>query len=138
MRSVNKIIIHCSATAEGREVTVKEIDAWHRARGYNGIGYHYVIYLDGTIHVGRPEERVGAHCKGYNSESIGICYIGGLNKKGQPEDTRTPEQKESLLKILKELRLKYPQARIFGHRDFAPKDCPCFEAQLEYEKAFSQ
>lgn len=134
MRRINKFIIHCSATPEGRNFTVKDIDKWHRDRGFSKIGYHYVIYLDGSIHKGRDESKIGAHCLGLNARSIGICYIGGLTEDGKtPKDTRTEAQKESLIKLLKELREKYPSAEIYGHRDFANKACPCFDAKTEYK-----
>ena len=134
MRAINKIIVHCSATPEGRVVTVEDIDKWHKQRGFNKIGYHYVIYLDGTIHFGRKEEEIGAHCLGYNTNSIGVCYIGGLAKDGKtPKDTRTGAQKEALLTILKKLKARYPKASIHGHREFATKDCPCFDAKTEYK-----
>ena len=133
MRKITDIIIHCSATAEGKFFTVADIDRWHRQRGFAQIGYHYVIYLDGTIHKGRPIELVGAHCQGHNSHSIGICYIGGLAKDNKtPKDTRTPEQKAALLKLLKELKSEFPTAIIRGHRDFAAKACPSFDATKEY------
>lgn len=134
MREINKIIVHCSATPEGKEYTVADIDSWHKQRGFNKIGYHYVIYLDGSVHTGREEKEVGAHCKGYNSNSIGVCYIGGCDSTGKKaKDTRTDAQKESLLTLLKELKGKYPQATIYGHRDFANKDCPSFDAKNEYK-----
>lgn len=85
MRKIKEIIIHCSATREGRDYTVADIDRWHRERGFFCIGYHFVIYRDGSIHVGRSVEEVGAHCKGHNTVSIGVCYIGGLSKDGKPE-----------------------------------------------------
>lgn len=134
MREIKKIIIHCSATKEGVNYTVEDIDLWHRRRGYSCIGYHYVIYLDGSIHYGRPEYRVGAHCKNHNIDSIGICYIGGLDKDGKPKDTRTPEQKKALITLIKRLKGQYRNNKItvYGHRDFANKDCPCFDAKTEY------
>ena len=134
MRTINEIIVHCSATPEGRNVTVKDIDTWHRQRGFRCIGYHYVIYLDGSVHVGRPESQVGAHCLGHNSHSIGVCYIGGVAKDGKtPKDTRTDAQKESLIKLIKELKAKYPKATVHGHREYANKACPCFDAKSEYK-----
>lgn len=134
MRNINKIIVHCSATPEGRVVTVKDIDDWHKQRGFTKIGYHYVIYLDGTIHMGRKEEEVGAHCLGYNAGSIGVCYIGGLAKDGKtPKDTRTEAQKEAMLALLKKLKARYPKAGIYGHCNFASKACPCFDAKAEYK-----
>lgn len=132
-RDIKEIIVHCTATPEGRNVTVEDIDKWHKQRGFAKIGYHYVIYLDGGVHVGRPESLIGAHCLGHNSISLGICYVGGLDKDGNPCDTRTPAQRESLLKLIRELVIKYPDARIYGHRDFAQKACPCFDAKEEYK-----
>lgn len=127
MRKITEIIIHCSATPEGRDYTVQDIDRWHRERGFKGIGYHFVIYRDGSIHAGRSKDQIGAHCTGHNSCSIGVCYIGGLGK-----DTRTPQQKDSMLQLLKQLKREFPNAKIYGHKDFAPKDCPCFDATAEY------
>lgn len=132
MRKINFIILHCSATKEGVSVTVNDIDRWHKERGFAKIGYHFVVYLNGSIHNGRPIEEIGAHCKGRNSDSIGICYVGGLDKSGKPKDTRTPAQKEALLKLLKALKEKFPDVEIRSHRDFANKDCPCFDATNEY------
>lgn len=133
MRTINKIIIHCSATPEGRKTTVKDIEAWHKERGFNQIGYHYVIYLDGSIHTGRPEQVVGAHCLGQNQDSIGICYIGGCDKNGKPKDTRTFEQKMALIDLLVKLVIRYPHVSIHGHNEFAAKDCPCFNVKEEYK-----
>ena len=134
MRNINKIIIHCSATPEGKNFTVKQIDACHRQRGFNGIGYHFVIYLDGSVHVGRALAKAGAHCKGYNAHSIGVCYIGGVATDGKtPKDTRTDAQKASLVKLITELRQQFPNASVHGHREFANKACPCFDARKEYK-----
>lgn len=133
MRKIDKIIIHCSATKEGKDYTVKDIDRWHREKGYLCCGYHFVIYRDGTIHQGRPIQQVGAHTYGFNLTSIGICYIGGLDAEGKPKDTRTPEQKESLDRLVRELRAKYHKATVYGHRNFASKACPCFDAFKEYQ-----
>ena len=132
MRKINFIILHCSATKEGVSVTVNDIDRWHKERGFAKIGYHFVVYLDGSIHKGRPIEEIGAHCKGRNSDSIGICYVGGLDKTGKPKDTRTPAQKEALWKLLRALKEKFPDAEIRSHKDFANKACPCFDATSEY------
>lgn len=130
MRAIRKIIIHCSATAEGKDFTVNDIDRWHRQRGYVGIGYHFVIYRDGSVHPGRPVEKVGAHCLGQNTNSIGICYIGGCASDGKTaKDTRTPEQKQALLGLVKGLKEEYPKASIHGHREFAKKACPSFDVK---------
>ena len=134
MRKINKIIVHCSATPEGKDFTAADIDRWHRQRGWRCIGYHYVIELDGSIHKGRDESVIGAHCSGQNANSIGVCYVGGVAKDGKtPKDTRTDAQKHSLLELLKELKANYPYATIHGHRDFAEKACPCFDAKYEYK-----
>lgn len=133
MRKINKIIVHCADTPEGRDVRAAEIKRWHtKERGWNDIGYHYVIDLDGTIEPGRPIEVAGAHCTGHNADSIGICYVGGCDAKMQPRDTRTEEQKAALLLLLKYLVAKYPGAKIYGHKDFAQKACPSFDAKTEY------
>lgn len=133
MRKITELIVHCSATPEGKSFSVADIDRWHRQRGWNGIGYHFVIYLDGSIHTGRRLAQIGAHCKGHNANSIGICYIGGCNSYGKsPKDTRTAAQKTALSTLLKELKKQFPNASIHGHRDFAPKACPSFDATAEY------
>ena len=123
-RQIKYLVVHCSATPEGRNHTAKDIDAWHRQRGFEGIGYNYIIRLDGTVEEGRDVNKIPSHVKGYNKESIGICYIGG-----------TPAQKEALKKLLIELKKMYPQAEILGHRDFpnVAKACPCFNAKIEYK-----
>lgn len=133
-RNILEIIVHCSATPEGKDYTVAQIKEWHLARNFSDIGYHYVIYRDGTIVKGRDESISGAHCTGHNTISIGICYIGGLASDGKTQkDTRTPEQKKALLKLLKELKVKYPKAKIYPHYKFAAKFCPCFDAEQEYK-----
>ena len=132
-RKITEIIVHCSATPEGKDFTVADITRWHKQRGFRTIGYHYVIYRDGSVHTGRPEGEIGAHCVGHNAVSIGICYIGGLATDGKTaKDTRTKEQREALLMLLRHLRKKYPGAKIYGHRDFAAKACPSFDARKEY------
>lgn len=133
MRTITEIIVHCSATPEGRHVTVGDIRAWHKQRGFKDVGYHYIVYLDGSIHGGRSENAIGAHCQGHNRNSIGVCYIGGMDKgMKSPKDTRTEAQKKALIMLLKQLKKKYPQAKIYGHRDFAAKACPSFDAKKEY------
>lgn len=132
-RTIKELIVHCSATPEGKDYSVDTIRQWHLQRGFSDIGYHYVIYRDGSIHIGRDESIIGAHCTGHNTNSIGVCYIGGCASDGKtPKDTRTTEQKQSLVKLLKELKTKYPQASIHGHRDFSSKACPSFDATKEY------
>ena len=158
MRKINSIIVHCSATPEGKSFTVADIDRWHRQRGFAQIGYHFVIYLDGSVHTGRPIATIGAHCVGHNANSIGVCYIGGLSADGKrPKDTRTDAQKQSLIALLRQLRAQFPNAVIHGHREmtckraqyearfniaecsrhcaeckYAAKACPSFDATKEY------
>lgn len=133
MRKINSIIIHCSATAEGKDYTVVDIDRWHKSRGWQCIGYHYVIYRDGSVHTGRPVEQIGAHCAGHNANSIGICYIGGLASDNKtPKDTRTPAQIKALRDLVGELKKKYPGATVHGHNEFAAKACPCFDVKAEF------
>lgn len=129
---IKEIIIHCSATKEGQEFHASDIDRWHKKNGWSMIGYNYVICLDGTLEKGREEGTVGAHTVGHNSKSIGICYIGGLDKNGKAKDTRTDKQKATLWKLLITLIKKYPKATIHGHNEFANKACPCFDVQKEY------
>ena len=132
-RKITEIIVHCTATQEGKNFTVSDITRWHKQRGFSTIGYHYVIYLDGTIHLGRDVNISGAHCENHNSHSIGVCYVGGLASDGKtPKDTRTQAQKNALVALLRELRRIYPMARIYGHRNFANKACPSFDAKREY------
>lgn len=131
MRRIDKIIVHCTATPEGRHVSVKDIDRWHRERGFKCIGYHYVIDLDGLVHVGRDESDIGAHTIGQNRNSIGVCYVGGLDKNMKPKDTRTEKQRASLRSVVSKLQKKYPGATVHGHREFAKKACPCFDVKTE-------
>ena len=134
MRVITLIVIHCSAVRPGQTSSAAQIDTWHRQRGWKlGIGYHYVIRRDGTIEPGRPEWLTGAHCLNHNAHSIGICYEGGLDIRGQPDDTRTAEQKASMRQLLEALRKRYPHALIVGHHDLDPrKTCPCFDAVKEF------
>lgn len=134
MRAINKIILHCTATPEGRHTTVEDIRLWHKAQGWSDIGYHYVVYLDGSIHPGRPIEVAGAHTKGLNKNSIGVVYVGGIDAMNfKAKDTRTPEQKEALDCLLNELMGTYKSATLHGHNEFAPKACPSFNVQKEYK-----
>lgn len=153
MKTIDAIVIHCSATRAGQDVRASDIDKWHRERGFAMIGYNYVIDLDGTVEKGRPLTMDGAHCntaglsgKVYNKHSIGICYVGGLDKHGRPADTRTPAQKIALVKLVNELMSRYPIVEVIGHRDASPdkngdgkitqnewvKTCPCFDVKAEF------
>lgn len=157
MKKIDAIVIHCSATRAGQDVRAADIDKWHKERGFAMIGYNYVIDLDGTVEVGRPLSRDGAHCNtagvsglSYNKHSIGICYVGGLDKDGNPADTRTPEQKLSMLNLVNNLMEAYPDiVEVIGHRDASPdkngngviernewiKQCPCFSVRDEFPMA---
>lgn len=128
------IIIHCAATPEGKDFTVSDIDRWHKAKGWKCIGYHFVIYRDGSVHEGRPISMVGAHCLEHNAHSISICYIGGCTADGKhAKDTRTPEQKTALVKLVRELRTRFPGASVHGHNEFANKACPSFSVKAEMD-----
>lgn len=130
MRNITKIIIHCAATPEGRDFTVADIDRWHRQRGFDMVGYHYVIYRDGSVHEGRPLAMIGAHCSGQNTNSIGICYIGGCGADGTtPKDTRTPAQKKALAELVRDLSARFPGVTVHGHNEFAAKACPSFDVR---------
>ena len=134
-RNIKEIIVHCTATPEGRVETVDSIRRMHKAQGWSDIGYHYLIGLNGERWNGRSVDLIGAHCEGHNANSIGVCYVGGVDKKMQAKDTRTQKQKESLLALLNDLRKLYPRAKIYGHRDFDRKGkaCPSFDATNEYK-----
>ena len=134
MRTVTLIIVHCSATPEGQSFDFKQCRRDHiRHRGFRDIGYHFYITRNGEIHRGRPIEQIGAHCQHHNRHSVGICYEGGLDRNRQPWDTRTLEQKASLLALIRELKKLFPNALVVGHRDLSPmKACPCFDAVAEY------
>ena len=137
-KATTMIILHCSATREGQDIKAKTIKQWHKERGFDDIGYHYVIDLDGTIEKGRDEDLVGAHCKGHNATSIGICYVGGCDKNMKPKDTRTPEQKRSMLSLVRKLVNKYkiPVTQIWAHHDFDKhKACPSFDVS-EFRKDY--
>ncbi|MBP3844073.1 MAG: N-acetylmuramoyl-L-alanine amidase [Prevotella sp.] len=135
MRHITLIVIHCSAVKPDQQSSAAQIDSWHRQRGFHlGIGYHYVIRRDGTLEMGRPEYMVGAHCKNHNQHSIGVCYEGGLNARGDPADTRTPQQRETMRQLINELRERYPKAIVVGHHNLNPlKACPCFDAVKEFK-----
>ena len=154
MKTIDAIVIHCSATRAGQDVRAADIDKWHKERGFARIGYNYVIDLDGTVEVGRPLTMDGAHCNtsglsglSYNKHSIGICYVGGLDVFGNPADTRTPEQKQALTELVYKLMDEHPGiVEVIGHRDASPdkngdgvisrnewiKQCPCFDVKSEF------
>ena len=155
MNKIDAIVVHCSATRAGQDIGKSEINRMHVERGFNCIGYNYVVRIDGTVETGRSLQIDGAHCssKGfsgvsYNKHSIGICYVGGLDKSGKAADTRTDAQKNALRELIAKLVKEYPDIKeILGHRDTSPdldgdgivepnewiKICPCFDAASEYK-----
>jgi len=132
MRAIHKIIIHCTATREGDDISVDTIRRWHLNRGWSDVGYHYIIDIKGNINAGRPIELIGAHCKGENKYSIGIAYVGGVEADGvTPKDTRTKAQKDSIIRLVKKLKGCYPDVTIHGHNEFSNKACPSYNIQDE-------
>lgn len=132
LTAVEHIVVHCADTPAIMDVGAKEIDQWHREKGWLCIGYHYVIRRNGTLEVGRPETKMGAHVKGHNSTSIGICLVGGRGPEGEPENNFTIAQMNTLRQLLESLEESYPDAQLVGHRDLAPgRACPCFDVQTE-------
>ena len=131
MRTINEIIIHCSATEEGRDFSVEDIRRWHvQGNGWKDIGYHFVIYRDGSVHPGRPLDQVGAHTTGHNANSIGVCYIGGVAAdRKTPKDTRTPQQNTALIELVRSLKLVFGVSKVSGHNEYARKACPSFDVQ---------
>lgn len=131
MRPIRELVVHCSATTAGKPFRAADIDRWHRSKGWDGIGYHYVIPLDGSIEPGRAVAETGAHVQGHNANSIGICLIGGVDARGRAADTFNAEQYDALETLLRALRDKYPSTKIMGHRDFpgVRKDCPSFDVR---------
>ncbi len=144
IRFIDMIVIHCTATEEGKDYSVATIRKWHKARKFRDIGYHYVVQLDGKINKGRPIEKRGAHAKGYNAESVGVAYVGGL-KDGKPFDTRTVVQIHALRALVEVLETMFPIKQVVGHRDLSVdlngdgvvsknewmKACPSFDVKTE-------
>jgi len=139
-RRIDEIIVHYTATPRDEDFSVAQVKASHLARGFSDIGYHWLVYRDGSVHPGRPESLAGAHCLGHNSHSIGVCYVGGCPPRSVKNwmniglDTRTPAQKAALSSLIKDLKLRYPNATVHGHNEFAAKPCPGFNAAAEYSK----
>lgn len=133
MRKITEIILHTSATPEGKDFKAADIDRWHKEKGWKCIGYNFVIDLDGKIEYGRPLYMSGAHTIGHNANSIGICYIGGVTNDGKqtPKDTRTTMQKESMYSLVYQLLKTYDLTLkdVRCHNEFAAKACPCFKIE---------
>lgn len=146
-RNIRRIAIHCTATREGQDVDAATIKRWHLAQGWSDIGYHFVIRIDGTVERGRPEEVPGSHVRGFNTGSIAIVYVGGLDAQGKGKDTRTAAQHASMAELVRALVARYPGAEVLGHRDHSPdtngngvierhewlKECPCFDVRSWWE-----
>lgn len=124
--STEAIFVHCSATKPSMDVGVREISQWHKELGWLAVGYHFIIRRDGTIEEGRPVDVVGSHVKDWNSKSVGVCLVGGIDDKGRYEANFTPAQMQSLKEKLADLKDLYPDAEIKAHHDIAPKACPSF------------
>lgn len=136
MRDVKEIIIHCTGTVPSTSTTVEAVRKYHKENnGWKDIGYHYLIYLDGSIHQGRPIDQVGAHCSGHNTGTIGICYVGGLDANKKPKDTRTEAQVFALRKLVNALKTTFPTIKkVSGHNQYSSKPCPCFDVRKEFWK----
>lgn len=134
MRTINEIIIHCTGTIPSNSTTVEAVRNYHvKHNGWKDIGYHYLIYLDGSIHQGRPIDQSGAHTKNHNSTTIGVCYVGGLDSNKKPKDTRTPEQVEALHKLVEALKVCFPTIKkVSGHYMYDNKACPSFDVRKEF------
>lgn len=136
-KKTDKIILHCTASREGQDWSVEGIHKLHLNNGWSGIGYNFVVYLDGTVHEGRPLNAVGAHCPPYNSTSVGVVYVGGVDRNLKPKDTRTDAQKKALYELVYWLQNVYPGAEIHCHNEYANKACPSFKREqfiIEYEQ----
>lgn len=134
MRELKRIILHCTATPEGKHFDVDTIRRWHmKDRGWRDIGYHYVIYIDGSVHEGRPLEQVGAHTSGHNKDSIGIVYVGGCDAKMKAKDTLNEAQEVAMVNLIKALREEHGELSLHGHNEFAAKACPSFDVQKKFD-----
>lgn len=130
MRVINLIVVHCSATPASMDIGVEEIRRWHvDGNGWSDIGYHYVIRRDGAVELGRPVDKMGAHAKGYNGASLGVCMIGGLNDDGDPDANFTAAQYDALELVYRALAQSHPITDTVGHRDISSKSCPCFDVK---------
>ena len=137
MREIKRIFIHC--TAGNQKQTKNDLLKEFKNKGWKNPGYHYVVFPDGKIEQLLDENEVSNGVQGYNSTSINIAYVGGIDSKGRPTDNRTKAQKKSLVVLLTAIKRDYPEAHIMGHRDIWGKDkrnwkkmCPCFDAEAEY------
>ena len=133
MRKLDRIILHCTATPEGRHVDVDTIRVWHKARGWSDVGYHFVIYLDGSVHAGRAVEKTGAHVAGHNATTIGVVYVGGTDAAGKAKDTMNAAQETAFVNLVKHLRDEYGPLTLHGHNEYAAKACPSFKVKDKFK-----
>lgn len=132
MRKLDRIILHCTATPEGRHVDVNTIRAWHKKRGWSDVGYHFIIYIDGSVHVGRDVSKVGAHVSGHNATTIGVVYVGGTDAAGKAKDTMNAAQETAFVNLVKHLRDEYGPLTLHGHNEYAAKACPSFKVKDKF------
>lgn len=128
------IVVHCSATEPGLSIGAREIREWHKDLGWSDIGYHFVIRRNGTLEMGRAIEAQGAHVRGHNHNSVGVCLVGGVDEEGESEANYTKSQLTMLMLVIDGLKARYPKAKLIGHCDFpgVAKDCPCFDVREWY------
>jgi len=126
VRKLDRIILHCTATPEGRHVDVDTIRVWHKARGWSDVGYHFIIYIDGSVHSGRDVSKTGAHVAGHNATTIGVVYVGGTDAAGKAKDTMNAAQETAFVNLVKHLRDEYGPLTLHGHNEYAAKACPSF------------
>jgi len=148
------IVVHCSATRPGDNLTINTIREWHIARGWGNVGYHFFIRRDGTIESGRHPDDIGAHVAGHNTDSVSLCMAGGLDEQGNSfinrPDLFTTAQWESAKALINVLKRMYPYAQVLGHRDLSPdknhdgkitpdeylKTCPGFDASAVFNSEY--
>jgi N-acetylmuramoyl-L-alanine amidase len=133
VRKLDRIILHCTATPEGRHVDVDTIRVWHKARGWSDVGYHFVIYIDGSVHAGRAVEKTGAHVSGHNATTIGVVYVGGTDAAGKAKDTMNAAQETAFVNLVKHLRDQYGPLTLHGHNEYAAKACPSFKVKDKFK-----
>jgi N-acetylmuramoyl-L-alanine amidase len=133
VRKLDRIILHCTATPEGRHVDVDTIRVWHKARGWSDVGYHFVIYFDGSVHAGRAVEKTGAHVSGHNATTIGVVYVGGTDAAGKAKDTMNAAQETAFVNLVKHLRDQFGPLTLHGHNEYAAKACPSFKVKDKFK-----
>lgn len=135
MREINKVVVHCSATKQSMDIGAEDIRGWHKSKGWDDIGYHYVIRRNGVVEKGRDVSIAGAHAKGHNFNSIGICLVGGIDNDSKADDNYTLKQYNALIQLISFLEITFPIDDVLGHRDLPSvnKSCPCFDVRAWYK-----